>query len=252
MHLDVAGGIATITLDSPANRNALSATLRRELLGHLATAIDDDAVRVIVLAHAGPVFCSGMDLRETRGADASRQGVREVPAILQRIWTSPKPVIARITGPARAGGVGIIAACDIAVAAAEATFAFTEVRIGLAAAVISVVTLPRLQSRAAHELLLTGETFDAAVAARIGLINKAVPASHVDNEVERYVGMLRRGGPTALAATKEILHSERGGTMAEQFDAMLELSARFFAAPEAQEGMRAFAEKRPPSWAASG
>src|SRR6476660_3700911 len=137
VHLAVADGVATITLDSPHNRNALSAQLRRELLAHLDAAIGDESARVIVLSHSGTVFCAGMDLKEARGAGADEQGVNEVPAILERIWTSPTPVLARVAGPARAGGVGIVAACDIAVVAEEVTFAFTEVRLGLVPAVIS-------------------------------------------------------------------------------------------------------------------
>jgi methylglutaconyl-CoA hydratase len=249
VHLDVAGGIATITLDSPANRNALSSQLRRELLAHLDTALADDAARVLVLTHAGPVFCSGVDLKESRGAGAPDQGVNEFPAILARIWTAPKPVLARLAGPARAGGVGLVAACDIAVAAEDASFAFSEVRIGVVPAIISVTVLPRLLPRAAHELFLTGETFEAHAAARIGLINSAVPGFDLDAEVNRYVQMLLRGAPGALAATKELLRRERPAALDAQFAEMQALSAEFFAAPEAQEGMAAFAAKRPPSWA---
>jgi methylglutaconyl-CoA hydratase len=249
VHLDVAGGVATITLDSPHNRNALSAQLRGELLAHLDAAIADDAARVIVLTHTGRVFCSGMDLKESRGAAASDQGVAEFPAVLERIWTSPTPVLARVGGPARAGGVGLVAACDIAVAAEDATFAFSEVRIGVVPAVISVTVLPRLLPRAAHELFLTGETFDGHRAAHIGLVNSAVPAFDLDAEVTRFVDMLRLGAPGALAATKELLRRERPAALEAQFAEMLELSARFFASEEGQEGMRAFAEKRPPSWA---
>ena len=249
VHLDVAAGVATITLDSPANRNALSAQVRRELLAHLRTAIADDDARVIVLTHTGRVFCAGMDLKESRGAGAQDQGVTEVPALLGLIWTSPKPVLARIVGAARAGGVGIVAACDIAIAAQDATFAFSEVRIGVIPAVISVTVLPRLLPRAAHELFLTGETFDGTRAVAVGLVNSAVPAGDLDAEVARYVAMLRLGAPGALAAAKEMLRGERPSSMTEQFDAMLALSAGFFAAEEGQEGMRAFAEKRPPSWA---
>jgi methylglutaconyl-CoA hydratase len=249
VHLDVAAGVATITLDSPANRNALSAQVRRELLAHLDTAIADDAARAIVLTHAGRVFCSGMDLKESRGAGAQSQGVSEVPAILERLWTSPTPVLARLSGPARAGGVGLVAACDIAVAAEDATFAFSEVRIGVVPAVISVPVLPRLLPRAAHELFLTGETFDANRAAGIGLINSAVPGFDLDAEVARYVEMLRLGAPGALAATKQMLIGQRPAAIGEQFAEMLELSAGFFAGAEGQEGIRAFAEKRPPAWA---
>lgn len=252
VHRTVERGVATITLDSPHNRNALSAQLRRELRDHLAATADDGEVRVVVLSHTGPVFCAGMDLKESRGAGAADQGVNEFPQILELIWTHPKPVVARLAGPARAGGVGIVAACDIAVAAEEVSFAFTEVRIGVVPAVISVTVLPRLLPRAAHELFLTGEQFDARRAVGIGLLNSAVPAGQLDHEVRRYTDMLALGAPGALAATKAMLRRERAASMAEDFAAMLELSARHFASAEGQEGMRAFAEKRRPSWVPTG
>jgi methylglutaconyl-CoA hydratase len=248
VHYAVRGGIATITLDSPHNRNALSAQLRRELRDHLTNAVGDDAVRVIVLDHTGPVFCAGMDLKEAGGASTANQGVNEFPAILEQIWTSPKPVVAKLAGPARAGGVGIVAACDIAVAARTATFAFSEVRIGVVPAVISVTVLPRLLPRAAHELFLTGETFDATRAAAIGLLNSAVDAEQLDAEVDRYTGMLALGGPNALAATKRMLRDPKPADLGESFADMLELSAPFFASPEGQEGITAFVQKRKPNW----
>jgi methylglutaconyl-CoA hydratase len=243
VHIAVDRGVATITLDSPHNRNALSRQLRGELRDHLTKAIDDDNVRVIVLDHTGPVFCAGMDLKEAGGATAGDQGVNEFPQILDQIRTSPKPVVAKLAGPARAGGVGIVAAADIAIAATTATFAFTEVRIGVVPAVISVTVLPRLLPRAAHELFLTGETFDATRAATIGLINSAVPAESLDAEVTRYTDMLALGGPVALAATKALLRSEPS-----DFATMLKLSAEFFASEEGQEGITAFAHKRKPNW----
>ncbi|MGH3800045.1 MAG: enoyl-CoA hydratase-related protein [Pseudonocardiaceae bacterium] len=239
VHLAAQSGIATITLDSPANRNALSARLRGQLLDALERSAGDDAVRVVVLDHTGPVFCAGMDLTEPPDA------VREFPRILERIWTHPKPIVAKLAGPARAGGVGIVAAADIAVAAHDATFAFTEVRLGVVPAVISVTVLPRLLPRAAHELLLTGETFGATRAVAVGLLNSAVPAEQLNTEVDRYTGMLAKGGPEALALTKQLL---RAPPMAGDFAAMLELSAARFASAEGQEGIRAFAEKRPASW----
>ncbi|HEV3359594.1 MAG TPA: enoyl-CoA hydratase family protein [Pseudonocardiaceae bacterium] len=248
VHYAVRGGIATITLDSPHNRNALSAQLRRELRDHLTNAVGDDAVRVIVLDHTGPVFCAGMDLKEAGGASTANQGVNEFPAILEQIWTSPKPVVAKLAGPARAGGVGIVAACDIAVAVRTATFAFSEVRIGVVPAVISVTVLPRLLPRAAHELFLTGETFDATRAAAIGLLNSAVDAEQLDAEVDRYTGMLALGGPNALAATKRMLRDPKPADLGESFADMLELSAPFFASPEGQEGITAFVQKRKPNW----
>lgn len=245
VHRDVADGVATVTLDSPRNRNALSAQLRRELQHHLDAAIADPTVRVIVLSHTGPVFCSGMDLRESRGAAADAQGVQEFPTILRTLLTAPKPVVARVGGPARAGGIGLLAACDVAVAVDTATFAFTEVRIGVVPAVIAVAVLPRLLPHAAHELFLTGETVDAGRAAAVGLVNAAVPAERLDAEVARYVELLRLGAPGALAATKALMHRPELDTA---LAAMQQLSARHFASAEGQEGMAAFAEKRPPSW----
>jgi methylglutaconyl-CoA hydratase len=248
VHNEVRRGVATITLDSPHNRNALSARLRAELTAHLATAVADDAVRVIVLSHTGRVFCSGMDLKEAGGANAEQQGVNEFPAILERIWTSPKPVVARVAGPARAGGVGIVAACDVAVAAEDATFAFSEVRIGVVPAVISATVLPRLLPRAAHELFLTGETFDGRRALAVGLVNSAVPGDRLDAEVARYTDMLALGAPDALAATKRMLQEPRPAALGDAFAELLALSARHFGGQEGQEGIAAFLAKRPPSW----
>jgi methylglutaconyl-CoA hydratase len=252
VHLRVERGVATITLDSPHNRNALSAQLRRELRDRLAATAGDEATRVVVLTHTGPVFCAGMDLKESRGAGAADQGVNEFPQILEMIWTHPKPVVARLAGPARAGGVGLVAASDIAVAADEVSFAFTEVRIGVVPAVISVTVLPRMLPRPAHELFLTGEQFDARRAEQIGLINSAVPADQLDTRVRRYTDLLALGAPGALAATKAMLRREPAPSMSDDFAAMLALSARHFASDEGQEGMRAFAEKRRPSWAPEG
>lgn len=249
VHRADADEVATITLDSPHNRNALSAQVRRELQDHLDAAVADPSVRVIVLTHTGPVFCAGMDLKESRGATAGAQGVNELPRLLRTILTAPMPVLARLAGPARAGGVGLVAACDLAVAADTATFAFTEVRIGVVPATIAVTVLPRMSRRAAHALFLTGETVDAARAATVGLIDAAVPADRLDAEVTRYVDMLRRGAPGALAATKAWLQGPPPDDLDAAFTAAQALSAQHFASPEGQEGMAAFAEKRAPSWA---
>lgn len=242
VHLAVQSGIATITLDSPANRNALSSALRAQLSGALTRSAGDDSIRAVILDHTGPVFCAGMDLTESPDA------VSELPDILERISNHPKPIVAKLGGHARAGGIGLLAAADIAVAAQHATFAFSEVRIGVVPAVISVTVLPRLLPRAANELFLTGETFNATRASAIGLLTSAVPADQLDAEVNRYIGMLLKGGPQALALTKQLLHRSCGPTMVHDFAAMLELSAARFASAEGREGIRAFAEKRPASW----
>jgi methylglutaconyl-CoA hydratase len=246
---ETAGGVCTITLDSPHNRNALSTRLRAELAAHLAQACADDGTRVVVLTHTGPVFCSGMDLAQAREPSTDDTGVLDFPAILRAIWESPKPVVARLAGPARAGGVGLVAACDVAIAVETATFAFSEVRIGVVPAVISAVVRPRMSPRAVHELFLTAEVFDAARAVQTGLINVAVPAERLDAEVARYTGLLRLGAPGALAATKRLLSRPAGDDLGENLPALARESADFFASEEAAEGMRAFAEKRPPRWA---
>jgi methylglutaconyl-CoA hydratase len=246
---EVAAGVATITLDSPANRNALSTGLIDELLSALAAFEHDPLVRVIVLSHTGPVFCSGADLKETaaalsgEGLPAGRMG-----DVLAAIWESTKPVVARIAGPARAGGLGLIAAADIAVCVAEATFAFTEVRLGVIPAVISAVVMPRLTPRSASELFLTGDTFDGVRAAAVGLVTAAVPAEDLDEAVAGYVRSLVRGAPTALGATKRLLR--RGATRPVR-DELAELSRQsigFFTSTEGREGVAAFAEHRDPSW----
>jgi methylglutaconyl-CoA hydratase len=237
-------GVATLTLDSPANRNALSRAMRAQLRTALTDALADDAVRVIVLAHTGRVFCSGMDLAEAAGGGAESQGVREFPELLELIWSAPKPVVAVVRGPARAGGVGLAAACDVVVAGASATFAFSEVRLGLVPAVISAVVLPRMVPHVAHRLMLTGQVFDADTAAAGGLVDLVVPDADVDAEVRAQLVHLTAGAPAALAETKRLL---RAGSALE-FDELIELSARFFASDEGQEGIAAFREKRPARW----
>jgi methylglutaconyl-CoA hydratase len=244
VRVEVARGVATLTLDSPANRNALSRALRGQLRQALADALADDDVRVIVLDHTGRVFCSGMDLSEAAGGGAQEQGVREFPELLDSIWRSPKPVVAVVRGPARAGGVGLLAACDVVVAAESATFAFSEVRLGIVPAVISAVVLPRMVPHVAHRLMLTGNVFDAATAATGGLVDLVVPDADVDGEVRAQLVELTAGAPTALAETKRLL---RAGSELH-FDELLELSARFFASEEGQEGIASFREKRPARW----
>jgi methylglutaconyl-CoA hydratase len=246
LQVQVASGVARLTLDSPANRNALSRAMRAQLKQALTEAFADDAVRVVVLDHTGRVFCSGMDLSEAAGGSAADQGVHEFPDLLQLIWSAPKPVIAAVRGPARAGGVGLAAACDVVVAGASASFAFTEVRIGVVPAVISAVCRPRMLPHAVHRLMLTGEVFDAGTAAAGGLVDLAVADDELDATVASQVTALAAGAPTALAETKRLLRS--GTDLAGEFPALLELSARFFAGEEGQEGIAAFREKRPARW----
>ena len=251
VHLETANGIATITLDSPANRNALSRQLTSELLGRMTDAIADPAARIVVLTATGGTFCSGADLKEQREANAAggQTGPTALVPILQAMWDSPKPVIGRINGHARAGGLGLVAACDIAVGAEEATFAVSEVRIGVIPAIISVVLLRKLAPTVAMELFLTGEPFSGHDAVSHGLLNRAVPADGLDAMVDAYIDKIRKGAPGALAGAKRLIREVPVMEMAAAFEHTATVSAEFFASPEALEGMTAFAEKRPPSWA---
>jgi methylglutaconyl-CoA hydratase len=251
VHLEVADGVGTVTLDSPENRNALSRALVADLYRQLEAASTDDRVRVIVLTGAGTVFCSGADLKEqleanVAGAPAQPLGLVD---IIKAIWESPKPVLGRIQGPARAGGVGLMAACDISVVVDTATFAFTEVRLGLAAAIISVVTLPKMPKATGLELFLTGEPFSASDAVRYGLVNAAVRPADLDAAVAGYAEKLAQGGPHALGVTKRMVREVPALAVDDAFAQMASLSARMFASEEAREGMSAFREKRSPRWA---
>lgn len=244
-----AAGVTTLTLDSPANRNALSTPLMRELLAGLAAALTDPAVRVVVISHTGPVFCSGADLKETAAARESGKVPAELLGdVLAAIWEFPKPVLARIAGPARAGGLGLIAAADLAVCTREATFAFSEVRLGVIPAVISATVLPRLAPRAAAELYLTGDVFDGVRAAEIGLVTAAVEADGLDAAVTAYAQSLVRGGPLALAGTKQLLRRRPAETVRADLAELSERSAGYFRSAEGREGVAAFREKRPASW----
>jgi methylglutaconyl-CoA hydratase len=251
VHLSVSGGVATITLNSPSNRNALSSALLGQLEQHLDTAIADDRARLIVLTGTGPVFCSGADLKERGGVSTPGQagGPGGLVAILKRILDSPKPVIARVNGPARAGGLGLIAACDIAVSVDSATFAFSEVRIGVIPAIISVVVLPKLGPAKGMELFLTGDTFTAEQAVGFGLINAAAPEDQLDEAVSRYTASILKGAPSALDGCKRLVREVPSMNVDDAFELTAKWSAEFFSSEEAREGMTAFAEKRPPRWA---
>ncbi|MGY2002572.1 enoyl-CoA hydratase-related protein [Blastococcus sp. SYSU DS1024] len=241
------GPAAVLTLDSPHNRNALSRALVEQLHAALAAALADAEVRVVVLTGAGPVFCSGADLKEQRAGGAP--GAVGLPEVLTLLLTGPKPVVARVNGPARAGGLGLIAACDLAVGPAGATFAFSEVRIGVAPAIIAVPVLRRMDPRAARELFLTGEPFDGARAGAAGLLDRVVPDDRLDAAVDELVEQLGRGAPEALAVTKRLLRELPGADLQDDFRRMAEVSAERFASAEAREGIAALLEKRRPDWA---
>ncbi|HEY8302931.1 MAG TPA: enoyl-CoA hydratase family protein [Jatrophihabitans sp.] len=240
-------GIATITLDNQDNRNALSRALVDAVGSHLSTAAGDDAVRAVVLTHTGRTFCAGADLKEQAAEGGPAEGTRRMLALLRSIVELPKPVIARIDGHVRAGGVGLVGACDLALAGSLATFAFTEVRLGLAPAIISLTTLPRMTARAVSRYYLTGESFGADIAADIGLVTTAT--ENLDGELGAVCDALRACSPQGLAETKPLTTAAARAAFAAGADDMQALSQRLFESEEAREGIRSFLEKRPPRWA---
>jgi len=241
--------VLTLTLDSPSNRNALSRRLLGELSSGLWRAREDPDVRVVVITGAGTTFCSGVDLAE-RLQPPPGDAPATLPEILTAIVELPKPVVARVNGHVRAGGMGIVCACDLAAAPSAATFGFSEVRVGVAPAVIAVPALRRMSRRAFDRYALTGDVFDAHEAARAGVLSESVAdTEELDRWVGTVVSSLLRAAPSALAATKG-LPALASLPWEEALGAAAALSEELFGAPDAAEGMSAFLEKRPPAWVA--
>jgi enoyl-CoA hydratase len=246
--LDIDGHVATITLDSPHNRNALSRSLLVQLTRHLEAADANDDARVIVLTHTGTTFCAGADLAEAVEV-GMEQGSRSLLEILRLVVGLSKPVVAVVRGHVRAGGVGLVGACDVALVSASSTFAFTESLLGLTPAIISLTTRSRLGDRDAARKYLTGSTFDGTEAARSGLVTQAVPESALDATLVALLAEFDRASPQGIRETKALLNR----SLLERLDAegpeLVSLSARLFASAEAREGMSAFRERRLPVWA---
>jgi enoyl-CoA hydratase/carnithine racemase len=249
VRISVDAAVATITLDSPHNRNALSVRLQSELSEHLTTAADDTKVRVVVLTHTGGTFCAGADMSEAV-AVGMEEGARSMLALLRQIVALPKPVIAAVRGHVRAGGIGLVGACDVAVVSVDSTYAFTEALLGLTPAVISLTTLSRLSERDAALKYLAGTRFDGAEAARAGLVTRAVPADELDSALDAVVADLAKASPQGLRETKALLNRGLLERIDDQGGDLAALSARLFGSDEGREGMLAFRERRPPSWAA--
>lgn len=243
VHLQTDRGIATITLDSQHNRNALSKQLVGELSEALHTADEDVEVRAVLLTAAGSVFCSGADLSEAKSG-GMEQGAHDLVALQRQIVASGKPVVIRLHGPVRAGGLGLVGAADIVVAADTVTFAFTEARLGLAPALISLTTLPRMTSRAAARTFLTAESFDATTAAEVGLITEAVPAGELDATVAAVLEQLTKASPQGLRESKALVSAPLLANIDAHGDDMAKLSARLFGSDEAKAAMQAFLDRK--------
>ncbi|MEU6943839.1 enoyl-CoA hydratase family protein [Streptomyces sp. NPDC046316] len=228
-------GIATLTLDSPENRNALSAALVAELAETLTECGQDPAVRAVVLTHTGSTFSAGADLKAPPSPYAFVD-------LLRQIVELPKPVVGVVRGHARAGGLGLLGACDIVVASDASDFALTEVRIGVAPAVISLTLLPKLEPRAAARYYLTGERFGTAEARAMGLVTAG------EDALDAVLDGLRKGSPQGLAESKRLVTAKVLETFEREAEDLVQRSASLFASAEAREGMTAFLERREPEW----
>jgi len=250
VRVEVSRGVMTATLADTESRNALGRGLVEGLRAAVAAANDDPKVRALVLTNDGHVFCAGANLKERSGSSGPDAGGSSgFEQLLQEIQASPTPVVGRIAGHVVGGGNGLAAALDIAIASQDAKFGFTEVRLGVAPAIISVVCLPRMRHGEAMEAFLRGHRFSAARAAELGLISRAVPADELDAAVDEVLDDLRLAGPQALAAAKRLVHEVPRMPRDDAFRWTTRLSNELFAGDEAREGMAAFLARRPPAWA---
>ena len=237
--------VMTISLNDEVRRNALSDELVTELVEAIDAANADPDVRVVVVRNRGSVFSAGANLRERSSLSVPSVTLSE---LFVRIRNSPKIFVGRISGHCVAGGVGLAAVLDISVAIDTATFGFSEVRVGVAPAIISVVCLPKMRFAAAQSAFLRGHRFGASEAANAGLITMSVSMEELDQTVHDIVNDLLAGEPHALAATKELLHTVPSLPLEDAFAWTTKLSSALFASDAAHEGMTAFLEKRPASW----
>lgn len=254
VRFETEGVIARVVLARPEVRNALNDEVMRSIAAALDRVCADAALRALVVTGEGKAFSAGADLEFMRrialaGPDANKADAMEMGALFHRVAELPKPVIARVNGPAIGGGVGLLAACDIVVAAEEAFFQFSEVRLGLVPAVISPFCVRRMGAATARRLFLTGERFDAREAMRYGLVDVVVAAGDLDGAVAAIAEQLAQGGPGALAEAKKLIELVSNSPPRDVLSSTAECIARLRSGEEAQEGMKAFLEKRPPSWA---
>jgi enoyl-CoA hydratase len=248
VHLGITGYVATLTLDSPHNRNALSRRLVSELAAHLSSLDGRDDVRIVVLTHTGSTFCAGADMAEAI-VDGMEQGSRTLLAILRQIVSLTKPVVTIVDGHVRAGGLGLVGACDVALVSTSSSFAFTESLLGLAPAVISLTTRDRMDDRDAARKYLSGAAFDGTEAARSGLVTLAVPSETLATSAAGLQAELLKASPQGLRETKALLNRQLLQRIDDDGPELVALSTRLFASPEAREGMTAFKERRLPAWA---
>jgi methylglutaconyl-CoA hydratase len=253
VRVEQAGTRVRVTMNRPDVRNAFNAELIAALHDVFADLSNDDGVRSIVLAGEGKTFSGGADIAWMRAALElpEAENVRDaeaMAAMLIAIDRCPKPVIARVQGAALGGGCGLIAASDIVVAASDAVFGFTEVKLGIIPAVISPFVLPKIGASHARALFVTGERFDAARAQRIGLVHYVVPADQLDARIDVILEEFRTAAPSAVAAAKAVVRDVSAATPDEATALTARAIAKQRTSVEGQEGLRAFLERRPASW----
>jgi len=254
LKVETSGGVARVTLDRPEIRNAFDDALIAALTSVLRELDADEGVRAVVLAGNGPAFCAGADLNWMKrmagyGYEQNLADAQALAAMLQTLDRMRKPTVARVHGAAFAGGVGLVAACDIAIGVPEAKFCLSEARLGLSPATISPYVVRAMGERMARRYFLTAEVFDAAEARRVGLLTAVSPSEKLDGEIEEILRHLMMGGPQAMAKIKDLIRAVASGPVD---DAMIADTATRIAeirvSPEGREGIASFLEKRKPSW----
>jgi len=254
LSVEKSGGVARVTLDRPEVRNAFDEVLIEKLLEAFVDVASDSGIRVVVLAGNGPAFCAGADLNWMKrmagyGRDENLADARALAEMLAALDRLPQPTIARVHGPAFAGGTGLVAACDIAIGTPEAKFCFSEAKLGLSPATISPYVMRAIGERAAHRYFLTAEVFGAEEALRIGMLSLLVPAADLDLRIDDLLKNLLAGGPQAHAGIKELI---RAVARRPIDDALIADTARRIAeirvSPEGREGIASFLEKRKAAW----
>jgi methylglutaconyl-CoA hydratase len=249
VRVEAARGILTVTLADVENRNALGAGIVNGLHDAIAQANADVAIRAVVVTNEGTTFCAGANLKQRSGAAKEVRSKVGFEELLGEIQSSPTPIVGKIRGHVVGGGNGLAAALDIAIAQDDVKFGFTEVRLGVAPAIISVVCLPKMRHGEAMEVFLRGNRFPATRAAELGLISRAVPAAELDAAVDEVLADLRLGGPEALGFAKRLVYEVPAMEQQEAFAWTADLSGRLFQGEEAAAGMKAFLKREKAPWA---
>jgi methylglutaconyl-CoA hydratase len=253
IRVEARGKAVVVSFARPEVRNAFDVELLGELRAAMKDLVPGKEPRVLVLTGEGTTFCAGADIAWMKNSaglseEENLREARELAACLYELYSHPMPTIALVNGPAIGGGVGFVAACDIAVSVPDAFFAFSEVRVGVTPACIGPYVVKRVGEPATRELFLTGERIDAESAREIGLVNRVAAKDEAWGVVDGYVQMISQGAPGALASSKELIEKVSGSPLDEVSDYTARLIAKLRAAPEGQEGLRAFLEKRKPKW----